>query len=254
LGNVKLKGSSSLYEEMHNLITHVVLFDIDGTLVSSSAAEVDERRRYLITIRDVVGKEPSVVPSRFAGMVDPQICRILLTETGLDEESVKQLLPKVLMRMGEVYRDMEKSSKLNDGVKELLQILRQSRNHAVGVLTGNLSAVAKEKLRAMDIDSYFAEGFYADNYFDRKNLIEDAVGACVGKYRLSDRKDVIIVGDTPRDVSAANAAKATSIGVASGVFSLGQLSEADATWVFPDLKPSKKLLNALGLRQNASCP
>jgi hypothetical protein len=40
--------------------------------------------------------EPSVIPSRFAGMVDPQICKILLAETCLDDEKVEYFLPKVL--------------------------------------------------------------------------------------------------------------------------------------------------------------
>jgi phosphoglycolate phosphatase-like HAD superfamily hydrolase len=149
--------------------------------------------------------------------------------------------------MGEIYRDMEKRPILNEGVKELLRILTKSQNHIVGVLTGNLSAVATEKLRVTGIDSYFTEGFYADNYFDRNRLIEDAVKTCVANYKLSDRKNVMIVGDTPRDMSAANAAKATSIGIASGVFSLEQLSQANAMWFFSDLKPSKELLRALGL-------
>lgn len=229
------------------MIAHIVLFDVDGTLISSSAAEEDERRRYLETIHDVVGMEPSVIPSRFAGMVDPQICKILLAETGLDDEKVECFLPKVLTRMGEIYRDMEKRPMLNEGVVELLRILTKSQNHIVGVLTGNLSAVATEKLRVTGIDSYFAECFYADSYFDRNRLIEDAVRTCVANYKLSDRKNVMIVGDTPRDMSAANAAKATSIGIASGVFSLEELSEANAMWVFSDLKPSKELLRALGL-------
>ena len=191
--------------------------------------------------------EPSVSPSRFAGMVDPQICKILLAETGLDDEKVEYFLPKVIARMSEIYRDMKKRTILNEGVEELLRILTKSQNHIVGVLTGNLSAVAAEKLRITGIDSYFAERFCADNYFDRNRLIEDAVRTCVANNKLSDRKNVMIVGDTPRDMSAANAAKATSIGIASGVFSLEQLSQANATWVFPDLKPSKELLRALGL-------
>jgi phosphoglycolate phosphatase-like HAD superfamily hydrolase len=180
-------------------------------------------------------------------MVDPQICKILLAETGLDDEKVEYFLPKVLTRMGEIYRDMEKRPILNEGVEELLRILTKSQNHIVGVLTGNLSAVAAEKLRITGIDSYFAERFCADNYFDRNRLIEDAVRTCVTNNKLSHRKNVMIVGDTPRDMGAANAARATSIGIASGIFSLEQLSQANATWVFSDLKPSKELLRALGL-------
>ena len=229
------------------MISHVVLFDVDGTLISNAKSIGDERNRFLASIYSVVGSEPSVVPSNFAGMVDPQICKILLTETGLDDEKVEYFLPKVLTRMGEIYRAMEKRPILNEGVEELLRVLGRSQNHIVGVLTGNLSAVAKEKLRTTGIDSYFAEGFYADNYFDRNRLIEDAVRTCVANYRLLDRRNVRIIGDTPRDISAANAAHATSIGVASGVFSLEQLSQENPTWVFSDLKPSRELLSALGL-------
>jgi phosphoglycolate phosphatase-like HAD superfamily hydrolase len=235
------------------LIANVVLFDIDGTLTSSSAADEDEKRRYFMIIGDIVGREPSIVPSRFAGMVDPQICKILLTETGLDDKSVEYFLPKVLTRMGETYRDMKKRPILNEGVKELLEILRRSQKHVVGVLTGNLSAVAKEKLRITGIDSYFTEGFFADNYFDRNRLVDDAVSESVTKYKLSDRKNVIIIGDTPRDIIAANGARAASVGIASGIFSLEQLAQANATWVFSDLKPSRDgLLSALGLEPKPS--
>jgi len=237
------------------LITSVVLFDIDGTLISNSAAGEDEERRYRKAIYDVVGAHPSVVASRFAGMVDPQICRVLLTETGLEDKKVEYFLPKLLWRMGEIYRDMEKGPMLNEGVEELLRILTKSRNHIVGVLTGNLSAVAAEKLRVTGINSYFSERFCADNYFDRNRLVEDAVRTCVTNYGLLERENVVIVGDTPRDISAANAAKATSVGIASGLFALAQLSQANPTRVFSDLRPSKELLNALSLgTQPEECP
>jgi phosphoglycolate phosphatase-like HAD superfamily hydrolase len=168
---------------------------------------------------------------------------------GLAKDEVKYFLPKVLARMDEVYRDMEKEPVLNEGVEELLRILSKSKEHVLGVLTGNISAVAKEKLTLTGIGSYFTEGFYADNYFDRNQLIEDAVGLCVSKYQLRDRMNVMIVGDTPRDVNAANAAKATSIGIGSSQFSASQLSQAHPTWVFANLKPSKPLLRALQLDQ-----
>jgi len=229
------------------LISHVVLFDVDGTLISNVKSMADERDRFLESIYAVVGREPSVVPSSFAGMVDPQICKILLAKAGLNEEKVKLVLPRVLERMREIYREMEKKPVLNEGVEELLRILTASKSHIVGVLTGNLSAVAKQKLRLTGIASYFVEGFYSDDYLDRKPLIEDAVKKCVMNYKLPGRKNVLLIGDTPRDVSAANAAMATSIGIASGVFSMEQLSQANATYVFPDLKPSRELLGSLGL-------
>lgn len=102
----------------HN-VTYVILFDIDGTLLSSAGTESDERRRYVDTLRDVVGKEPVVESARFAGMVDPQICRILLQEVGLQNDQVDYFLPKVLLQMGEIYRKMDKNVVLNDGVRTI---------------------------------------------------------------------------------------------------------------------------------------
>jgi len=229
------------------LVTYVVLFDIDGTLVSSVVAEEDERRRYSDAIRDVVGKTPNVVPGRFAGMVDPQICRILLTELGLTNDKIDYFIPKVLSRMSELYRRMDKTIELNGGVEELLPLLSESSRHAVGVLTGNLEQIARGKLACAEIVSYFSEFYCADRYFDRAKLVTDAVNSCVRKYQLPDRRNVIIVGDTPRDIAAANISGATSIGVASSAFSMSQLSEAGAMQVYSNLKPTKHFLTGLGL-------
>jgi phosphoglycolate phosphatase-like HAD superfamily hydrolase len=229
------------------LVTFAVLFDIDGTLVSSVVAEDDERRRYTDAIRDVVGQTPNVVPGRFAGMVDPQICQILLTELGFTNDKVDYFVPKVLSRMSELYRGMDKTIALNSGVEELLPLLVKSPRHAVGVLTGNLEQIAREKLACAEILSYFSEFYCADRYFDRTRLVGDAVDSCVRKYQLPARRNVMIVGDTPRDIAAANASEATSIGVASSAVSMRQLTEAEAVQVYPNLRPTKELLAGLGL-------
>ena len=230
--------------------THrVILFDVDGTLLSNPVTEESEIRRYVATIRDVVGKTPSVDPSRFAGMVDPQICKILLTEVSLSNERVDHFLPRVLTRMGEIYLKMEKKLALNPGVTGLLGILATSPTHITGVLTGNLTAVAEEKLTRTGIRPYFSELFCADKYFDRKTLVKDAVTNCLVKHELRARQDVVIVGDTPRNIEAANASHATSVGIATGVYSLAQLREVEATHVYPNLEPTRALLAGLGVRQ-----
>lgn len=228
------------------MTTFVVLFDIDGTLVSSAIAENDETRRYTDAIRDVVGQIPKVVPGRFAGMVDPQICQILLAELGLAREKIDYFVPKVLSRMSELYQGMEKRIALNEGVEEMLPILVKSPKHVIGVLTGNLAQIAREKLACAEIVSYFSEFYCADRYFDRTRLVADAVHSCEQKYQLSASRNVMIVGDTPRDIAAANISEATSIGIASSAFSMRQLSEAGATQVFPNLKPTNEFLAGLG--------
>jgi phosphoglycolate phosphatase-like HAD superfamily hydrolase len=190
-----------------------------------------------------------MVPSRFAGMVDPQICKILLAEIGLSTDEINTVLPKLLARIGEVYPTLEKTLALNVGVRELLQILANSPRHVTGVLTGNLRAVAMEKLTSTHIRHYFSEFFCADDYIDRVTLVQNAVETCVAKHGLKDDEDVLIVGDTPRDIEAANASNATSIGVASGVYTIAQLSHAGAKQVHKNLEPTQELLAGLRLTQ-----
>jgi phosphoglycolate phosphatase-like HAD superfamily hydrolase len=226
---------------------HVVLFDIDGTLVLKRSTEANERERFRRAVSDVVGRFPPAEPWRYDGMVDPEICRLLLIEVGLSPDSAAEHLQAVVGRVAEIYLTMDKRPVLNDGVEELLRILSASSNHELGVLTGNLSAVAEEKLRLTGIRAYFAETFYSDGYFDRGALVRDAVDACVRKYRLRGNRAVTIVGDTPRDMEAANANGARAIGVASGFYSAGELTRAGAVAVFQSLDPSNALLAALGV-------
>jgi len=226
---------------------HVVLFDIDGTLVLKRSTEANERERFRRAISDVVGRSPPTEPWRYDGMVDPEICRLLLIEVGLSPDSADKHLQAVVGRVGEIYLTMEKRPVLNDGVHELLRILSTSSNHKLGVLTGNLSAVAEEKLRLTGIRAYFAETFYSNGYFDRGDLVRDSVNACVRKYGLCDSRAVTIVGDTPRDIEAANANGARAIGVASGFYSVSELARAGAVAVFRSLDPCNALLEALGV-------
>jgi len=226
---------------------HVVLFDIDGTLVLMRSTEANERERFRRAISDVVGRPPPTEPWRYDGMVDPEICRLLLIEVGLSPDSAARHLRAVLGRVAEIYLTMEKRPVLNEGVEELLKILSTSSNHRLGILTGNLSAVAEEKLRLTGIRGYFAETFCSDGYFDRGVLVRDAVDVCVRKYRLRGNRAVTIVGDTPRDMEAANANGATAIGVASGSYSASELTRAGAVAIFQSLDPSNALLAALGV-------
>jgi len=180
-------------------------------------------------------------------MVDPQICKILLTEIGLQKEEIDHIMPEVLTRIGERYRGTKKKLVLNPGVESLLQILVRSAGIVTGVLTGNLNAVAEEKLRNTGIRSCFSILFCADNYFDRPTLVKDAVHACVTKFHLKKENDVVIIGDTPRDIEAANASHATSVGIASGIYSVNQLQEARAAQVYASLEPTPALLATLGV-------
>jgi phosphoglycolate phosphatase len=224
---------------------HIILFDIDGTLVVKRSTEADEKERFRRAVHDVVGRTPPIEPWRYDGMVDPEICRLLLIDTGLSQDAAEEYVQQVVAKVGEIYLTINKHPILNEGVDRLLRILRGSSNHRLGVLTGNLSAVGEEKLRLTSIREYFVETFYSNGYFDRGDLVRDAVHACVRKYHLRGNEAVTIVGDTPRDIEAARANNATAVGVATGFYPANELENAGASAVFQSLEPSNELLKAL---------
>ena len=224
---------------------HVVLFDIDGTLTSKESTEHEELERFVRPVSETAGKVLSKEPWLYDGMVDPEIYRLLLIESGMSPHSAMRSLPRVISRAEEVFLRMETQPVLNEGVSELLRILSTCPNHRLGVLTGNLSAVAEEKLRLTGIRSYFAETFYSNCYFDRVDLVRDAVRTCTKKYALRSNGDVVIVGDTPRDIEAANANQARAVGVASGHYSVSELVQVGAAAAFRSLDPCHELLQAV---------
>ncbi len=226
---------------------HVILFDIDGTLTTKESIEKQELERFLRPVSEAAGKILSKEHWRYDGMVDPEIYRRLLIESGMSPDSAMSSLPQVISRGEEAYLRMRAQPVLNDGVRELLQTLSIHPNHRLGVLTGNLSAVAEEKLRLTAVRGYFAETFFSNGYFSRADLVRDAVRACAKKYALRSNDDVIIVGDTPRDIEAANANQAKAIGVASGHYSVSDLVQAGAAAAFRNLIPSNGLLKALNV-------
>jgi phosphoglycolate phosphatase len=224
---------------------HVILFDIDGTLMKKTSTDADERERFRRAVYEEIGRSPPVEPWRYDGMVDPQICKLLLIEVGLSKGAADEHLQRVIERVGQIYVAAEKRPVLNDGVGKLLKILSSSSTHKLGVMTGNLSVVAEEKLRVTRTRAYFAETFCSNGYYERAELAKAAIRTCVRKYGLRGEESVTIVGDTPRDVEAAKSNGAKAVAVASGFFSEGELTAAGPDAVFHDLNPCDELLRAL---------
>lgn len=236
-----------LPQSLGNSGLKVVLFDIDGTLISKQSTEATERERFRRGVADEVGRSLPTEPWLYDGMVDPEICRRLLLKAGLSAESIPKLLQRVILRVETVYLKMEKKPVLNHSVDELLGILSASSDHMLGVLTGNLRAVAEEKLRLTGIRGYFGDVFCSNGYLSRDDLVRDAVRDCVGRHGLREKNSVVIVGDTPRDMEAARKNEAKAIGVATGFYTMGELQRAGAAVVFRSLEPSNELFEAFGL-------
>ncbi len=203
----------------------VALFDIDGTLITCGGAGRTSMER---AFGEVLGRsDTGSFP--YGGMTDPAIARQATRAAGhLDEAA---LLHRVLERyLGHLEGELARSEgyRVLEGVLTLLEALEPHAHVAVGLGTGNLETGARLKLVRGALWHRFSFGGYGSDHEDRARLLARGVergaaklGCSVGAVR------VVVIGDTPRDVSAARAIGATVVGVTTGSYDEAALAGAD---------------------------
>lgn len=213
----------------------VYLFDIDGTLIDGGGSG---RRAMEGAFADITGDHDALRDVPFAGMTDPAIVRMGLRRSGRDEHDediVRAVIERYLARLPESISGAA-TFRLHVGVHEILDALAREGALAVGLGTGNVERGARLKLTPLGIAERFAFGGFASDAADRGALI--GIGAARGCARLGLTRQevrVVIIGDTPLDVAAAQANDAECLGVATGWHATDVLASAGATWVVPDL-------------------
>jgi phosphoglycolate phosphatase len=213
----------------------VLLFDVDGTLLSAGGAG----RRALE--RAFAGRCGTAVPLRdvrFNGMTDPGIVRAGLERLGrtVDRQVVAAILDDYLGFLGDELTRATTTFHVYPGVTALLDALATRGHVAVGLGTGNLREGARRKLGRAALDSHFGFGGFGSDHEDRAELLR--IGAARGAARLGCAPDgchTIVIGDTPHDIAAARAIGAASLGVATGGCPAPELRAAGATWTVDDL-------------------
>jgi phosphoglycolate phosphatase-like HAD superfamily hydrolase len=118
----------------------------------------------------------------------------------------------------------------------------------LGLLTGNLEQGARIKLEPFDLNKYFPSGAFGSDDEDRNKLLPYAVKRFEEMFdKRIDIEKSIVIGDTPRDVECAHIYGAVCIGVATGPYSIDELTEAKADYVLNDLSDHMNLLQSLNL-------
>jgi phosphoglycolate phosphatase-like HAD superfamily hydrolase len=215
----------------------VVLFDIDGTLVTCGGAGRRAMERAFV---DAVG-DASVADFGFGGMTDRAIARQGLVRAGRSptEEQLDALLERYL---GYLADELPRSPgyRVLAGVERVLDALDVERTAgapiAVGLGTGNLVRGARLKLEPGGLWERFGFGGYGSDDEDRPRLLETGARRGAGALGIArETARVVIVGDTPRDVHAAHAIGAVCVAVASGTYDLAALAACGPARACPSL-------------------
>jgi phosphoglycolate phosphatase-like HAD superfamily hydrolase len=222
----------------------LVLFDIDGTLVRGGPAKEAFRRG----LEHAFGTAGRIEVHDFAGKTDPQIARELLTGAGLTDPDVDRGLPSLWDRyLTELEARLpEQPMELLPGVGELLDALRQAPGVALGLVTGNIARGATLKLGSVGLAQTFHVGGFGSDSESRERLPAIAIERAGRHFGVSfERRRVVVVGDTPRDVACGLHEGVRTLGVATGRFDVGSLTGAGAHAVFPDFTATSDVVARL---------
>ncbi len=214
----------------------LLLFDIDGTLLLSGGAGSRALNRVFENEYGVRGAMDCI---NCAGLTDPFIVSTVF-ETHLGRTPTSEEFDYVFSTYIPLLREELARSdnfRLMPNVIEVLDELERQPRYTLGLATGNIRLAAQAKLERGQLWSRFKTGGFACDAAERAQLVERGIQrAFVDSGRLFRREEILVIGDTVRDVAAAHACGVRCVAVVTGPSSDAQeLSAAGADAVIPDL-------------------
>jgi phosphoglycolate phosphatase-like HAD superfamily hydrolase len=226
---------------------HVVLFDIDGTLISSGGAGR--------TALEAALAEEFGVPLRgrleLSGRTDRAIVGDLLQLSGLpvSEENLQRIqrgylrhLPDHLRRHSALEPTHPRFARVLPGVETLVHSLHQREDVLLGLLTGNIRDGARIKLGHFRLFDYFPVGGFGDHHHDRDDVAHEALAEArrhLG-YAVPPER-VWVIGDTPLDIRCARAIGARAVAVVTGWHDREELARHRPDFLLEDLSDPREV-------------
>lgn len=212
----------------------LVLFDIDGTLVLTGGAGVAALDR---AFEEAMGVSGACDALDTGGKTDQAIVReIAGRKLGRAASAVEheQVMEAYLRHLADLVPASPRYRVL-PGVEGAIAAA-EAAGCAVGLATGNVARAARIKLERADLWRRFPFGGFGCDAEDRGELVGHGIRrgeAHAGKTYA--RTDVVVIGDTIRDVAAARACGAVAVAVATGSQDAATLRAAGADVVLDTL-------------------
>ena len=212
-----------------------VLFDVDGTLISSGGAGAASWR---MAFQDLYGIPVDIGKFTDAGMTEPEVARLTFKSVIGHEPSRRELARVMSRRLHYLPQAVAESKEFRvlPGVVETLDRLG-ANGYLLGITTGGMEAAAHIKLARANLSHYFCFGGYGSDSSDRTELTRRALeraGMLLGE--PVEPREALVVGDTPHDIVAAHDAGALAVGVATGHFTKEELRDAGSDYVLGSLE------------------
>ena len=227
-------------------MTVTLLWDIDGTLLSTAGAGVEALHR---AARAVCRADADLGGLRTDGLTDFEVAAAVIERaTGAPPD--RGVAAAFLDRYGAELPSVlgHRAGTVLPGVVAILEDLAGRPDVCSLLLTGNTSQGAKAKLAHYGLDRWLAGGAFCTGPGDRAAIARAALalaGREIGEQPALDR--VFVIGDTPRDVACGTAIGARTIAVASGRYGVEELAACAPWTVLPRLPGPAAFRRLVGL-------
>ena len=215
-------------------MVRMILFDIDGTLIESDGAGAEAFER---VFRSIFGVEGAAAELDFRGATDRGILGDFFKRQGIQasEANFEKFYVAYVHWLEQLL--IERGGRTLPGTRRLLDELADAESDAlVGLLTGNVRLGAEIKLRRFGIWDHFTTGAFGCERPARNDLA--AIARERGS-RLLGRElageEILIIGDTPKDIACGKSIGARVLAVATGAYTQEELEWHEADLVVQDL-------------------
>jgi phosphoglycolate phosphatase len=223
----------------------IILFDIDGTLLKSKPKEIDYWGMSIKKNFNLDIKENDIYRE---GMIDMEIMCKLLELHGIKNPEKHPLFEKAMNDLGDFFNQAIKNKKIDikiiPGVHELIKLLLKN-NIEIGILTGNIPNKAKAKLDYVGLWDYFNIKAFGDKTTDRSKLVDLAIKDAKTKGLELNKNDIIIIGDTLKDIKSAKKAGVKCIAMATGNEDITILEKENPDYIFENYNNPEKILKVI---------
>ena len=212
----------------------LLLFDIDGTLLTANGTgrtSVEE------ALSQQFGRSITTEAVTFSGKTDPQIMAEVLHQN--DISPTEAHITTALETYQETAHDELTSAHVSTlpGVETLVGTLAAHNEVHLGLVTGNVKQMAYRKLEVVQLDAHFPFGAFGSDHADRNCLPPLAIDrATAHTGRRFEGKDIVIIGDTVRDIECGAHVGAYVVSVCTGRYSRDDLAPHNPDLLLEDLQ------------------
>lgn len=216
-----------------------ILFDIDNTLLYTGGAGGHAMNR---AFAELFGVDDGFRKIEFSGRTD-----LFLLQTALEHGEIAGSPHEHMVAFVGAYTRLlpeslaERQGHVMPGFPQLLDSLREA-GAKIGLATGNFSEGARLKLEFYELAGHFAGGGFGEVSLARSEVVAAAIRDVADG---TQPEDVVVVGDTPHDITAALANGAIGVGVATGNYSAEELRESGAHVTFEDFSDHESAADQL---------